>query len=458
MHHHIHSMKKKITTIFFLLIAPYTFSQSVWNLQKCVQYAIENNLQLKQSIVNSKIAEVNYNQAQLSYLPSLSGNVTQYFNFGRSLNVTSNSYENSKSVSSNTFSLNSNVPLFSGLTKHNQVAQTHLDLQASQFDAEKIKNDIALNVAAYYLSSLNAWEQLKIMQRQIQITFLQKTQTEKLIKAGVVAEISIKDIEATYANDAMNIVTAQNNYDVAILNLKRLMNIDVSQFVMIDTSNQNISNAEADMDFNRTFSVAVTLQPTIKSQQLKFKSAQHTIQYYKGALFPTLSLFGTLRTSYSSAAKNIVGLDANGNFITEKIKFETQIDKNYGKSIGLDLSIPINNGFQTRSALKRSELQAINAKINLQIAEKQLQQDIAQALLNVKAAAAKQEAAKALALAQESAFIANTKKYEAGVINFFDFNTSKNNLTKALSDVSNAKFDYLFKVKILDFYQGKNLY
>ncbi|MEN9522558.1 MAG: hypothetical protein RL065_935 [Bacteroidota bacterium] len=451
-------MKKKITTIFFLLIAPYTFSQSVWNLQKCVQYAIENNLQLKQSIVNSKIAEVNYNQAQLSYLPSLSGNVTQYFNFGRSLNVTSNSYENSKSVSSNTFSLNSNVPLFSGLTKHNQVAQTHLDLQASQFDAEKIKNDIALNVAAYYLSSLNAWEQLKIMQRQIQITFLQKTQTEKLIKAGVVAEISIKDIEATYANDAMNIVTAQNNYDVAILNLKRLMNIDVSQFVMIDTSNQNISNAEADMDFNRTFSVAVTLQPTIKSQQLKFKSAQHTIQYYKGALFPTLSLFGTLRTSYSSAAKNIVGLDANGNFITEKIKFETQIDKNYGKSIGLDLSIPINNGFQTRSALKRSELQAINAKINLQIAEKQLQQDIAQALLNVKAAAAKQEAAKALALAQESAFIANTKKYEAGVINFFDFNTSKNNLTKALSDVSNAKFDYLFKVKILDFYQGKNLY
>jgi len=350
------------------------------------------------------------------------------------------------------------MPIFAGLTKQNQLKQNQLDMQASQFDAEKIKNDIALNIAAYFLSSLNAWEQLKIMQRQIEVTNLQIQQTERLIKAGSLAEISIKDVEATLANDKMNIVTAQNNYDLAILNLKRLMNIDVSQSLMIDTTLQNLTIAEADLDFNRTYSLAYDLQPSIKSQQLKFKSAQQNIQYYKGTLYPTLSLFGSLRTSYSSAAKNIIGLDPNGNFITEKIKFESQIDKNYGKSVGLDLSIPINNGFQARTSLRRSKLQAINSKLNLEISEKQLQQDIAQALLNVKAAAAKQEAAKALALAQESAFEANTKKYNAGVINYLDFNTSKNNLTKALSDLSNAKYDYVFKIKILDFYQGKSLY
>ncbi|MEY4876786.1 MAG: hypothetical protein RL708_1935 [Bacteroidota bacterium] len=453
-------MKKIIFAFIISCIAHSSIAQSVWNLQQCVKYAIENNLQLKQNMVNQKIARVNYNQAQLAYLPSLTGDATQYFSFGRSLNVTSNSYESSTSVSSNTFSLNSSIPLFAGLTKMSQLKQTELDWQASGYDAEKMKNDIALNVAAYYLSSFNAWEQLKIMKHQIEISELQKIQTQKLIKAGAMAEISIKDVEATVANDAMNIVSAQNNYDVAILNLKRLMNIDVSQSVNIDTTNQNISfqTAEADMDFNRTYSTAFTQQPAIKSQQLKLKSAQRNIQYYKGALLPTLSLFGSLRTSYSSAAKNIIGLDANGNFITEKIKFENQIDKNYGKSVGFDLSIPINNGFQARSALRRSQLQAINAKLNLQIAEKQLQQDIAQALLNVKAAAAKQEAAKAVALAQQSAFDANTKKYDAGVINFFDFNTSKNNLTKALSDETNAKYDYLFKIKILDFYQGKSLY
>ncbi|MFM2226492.1 MAG: hypothetical protein RJA07_2694 [Bacteroidota bacterium] len=452
-------MKKIIFALIISCVAHSSIAQSVWNLQQCVKYAIENNLQLKQNVVNQKIARVNYNQAQLAYLPSLTGDATQYFSFGRSLNVTSNSYENSTSVSSNTFSLNSSIPLFAGLTKMNQLKQTELDWQASGYDAEKMKNDIALNVAAYYLSSLNAWEQLKIMNHQIEISELQKAQTQKLIKAGAMAEISIKDVEATVANDELNIVSAQNNYDVAILNLKRLMNIDVSQSVNIDTTNKNITfQPEADIDFNRTYSIAFTQQPSIKSQQLKFKSAQQSIQYYKGTLLPTLSLFGSLRTSYSSAAKNIIGLDANGNFITEKIKFENQIDKNYGKSIGFDLSIPINNGFQARSALRRSQLQAINAKFNLQIAEKQLQQDIAQALLNVKAAAAKQEAAKAVALAQQSAFDANTKKYNAGVINFFDFNTSKNNLTKALSDETNAKYDYLFKVKILDFYQGKSLY
>jgi outer membrane protein len=451
-------MKKNILLIFAIFLCQFTFAQSVWNLQKCVQYAIENNLQLKQSIVNTKLTQVNYNQAKLAFIPTLTGDVTQYFNFGRSLNVTSNSYESSKSVSSNTFSLNSSMPIFAGLTKQNQLKQNQLDMQASQFDAEKIKNDIALNIAAYFLSSLNAWEQLKIMQRQIEVTNLQIQQTERLIKAGSLAEISIKDVEATLANDKMNIVTAQNNYDLAILNLKRLMNIDVSQSLMIDTTLQNLTIAEADLDFNRTYSLAYDLQPSIKSQQLKFKSAKQNIQYYKGTLYPTLSLFGSLRTSYSSAAKNIIGLDPNGNFITEKIKFESQIDKNYGKSVGLDLSIPINNGFQARTALRRSKLQAINSKLNLEISEKQLQQDIAQALLNVKAAAAKQEAAKALALAQESAFEANTKKYNAGVINYLDFNTSKNNLTKALSDLSNAKYDYVFKIKILDFYQGKSLY
>jgi outer membrane protein len=451
-------MKKIILLIFAIFLCQFTFAQSVWNLQKCVQYAIENNLQLKQSIVNTKLTQVNYNQAKLAFIPTLTGDVTQYFNFGRSLNVTSNSYESSKSVSSNTFSLNSSMPIFAGLTKQNQLKQNQLDMQASQFDAEKIKNDIALNIAAYFLSSLNAWEQLKIMQRQIEVTNLQIQQTERLIKAGSLAEISIKDVEATLANDKMNIVTAQNNYDLAILNLKRLMNIDVSQSLMIDTTLQNLTIAEADLDFNRTYSLAYDLQPSIKSQQLKFKSAKQNIQYYKGTLYPTLSLFGSLRTSYSSAAKNIIGLDPNGNFITEKIKFESQIDKNYGKSVGLDLSIPINNGFQARTALRRSKLQAINSKLNLEISEKQLQQDIAQALLNVKAAAAKQEAAKALALAQESAFEANTKKYNAGVINYLDFNTSKNNLTKALSDLSNAKYDYVFKIKILDFYQGKSLY
>jgi outer membrane protein len=451
-------MKKIILLILLIGNLTQSKAQNIWNLQKCIQYAIENNLQLKQSVVNVQTAKINANQVKMSYLPSLSADATQYYSFGRVLNPTSNSYESSTSVGSNTFSVNSSLPIFAGLTKYSQLIQTKFDLQASHSEVEKTRNDIALNIAAYYLSVLNAKEQLKIMQQQKKITLIQKINTDKLIAAGSIAEISIKDVEATLANDELNIVSAQNNFDVGILHLKQLLNMDVNQYLMIDTTLPNLHNTDADLDFNRTYSLAFNLQPSIKYNYLKLQSAQQNIKYYQGAMAPTLSLFGSLRTSYSDAAKKIIGIDAQGNFMTEKINFNDQISKNYGKSIGLDLSIPIYNAYQTRSALQRSKLQVITAKLNLEIAEKQLQQDIAQAILNVKAAAAKQEAAKALVIAQQSAFDANTKKYEAGVINYLDFNTSKNNLTKSLSESTNAQFDYLFKIKILDFYQGKPMY
>ncbi|MEY2829962.1 MAG: hypothetical protein RIQ33_1820 [Bacteroidota bacterium] len=451
-------MKKILLLIFASAIINLSQAQNTWNLQKCIQFAFENNLQLKQSMVNVQTAIINATQIKMSYLPNVSADATQYYSFGRVLNPTSNSYESSTSVGSNTFSVNSSLPIFAGLTKHSQWVQTKYDLQAAHSESEKIRNDIALNIAAYYLSVLNAKEQLKIMQQQKKLTLIQKQQTHKLIAAGSLAEISIKDVEATLANDELNIVTAQNNFDVGILHLKQLLNMDVNQYLMIDTSFSNLNIVDADIDFNRTYSMAFELQPNIKFNSIKLQSAQQNIKYYQGAMLPTLTLFGSLRTSYSDAAKKITGIDAQGNFTTEKINFNTQIDKNYGKSIGLDLSIPIYNGFQNRSALQRSKLQVITAKLNFQIAEKQLQQDIAQAILNVKAAAAKQEAAKVLVIAQQSAFEANTKKYEAGVINYLDYNTSKNNLTKSLSESTNATFDYLFKIKILDFYQGKPMY
>ncbi len=453
-------MKKyfSLSVLIFFLGLDKGFSQDVWNLQHCIQYAIEHNLQLKQSKLSTQTVQVNNAQAKLSYLPNLSGDATQYFSYGRSLNVTTNAYQNNAEVSSNSFSISSNLPVFAGLTKYQMLKQTESDLHAAKYDEAKMENDIALNVAAYYLSILNALEQLKIMQRQKEITEQQVSQTQKLIDAGAAAEISIKDVEATLANDKLNIVNAQNNYDVAILNLKKWLSLDVNQTIQIDTIvPQNLNQANVDLGFENTYQTSHSSQPAILSSQWRVRSADRNVKYNRGILFPTLSLFGTLRTSYSSASYNY-GI-VNGNYVQlSKINFNDQVNQNYGRSFGFDLSIPINNGFQNRSAYKRSAIQYLNAKLNLEIAEKQLQQDVANAILNVKGAASKLEATKAAALATQTAFDANTKKYEAGVINNFDYTTSKNNAAKSLSDLANAKFDYLFKIKILNYYQGKPLY
>ena len=428
-------------------------SQNAWNLQKCIEYAIANNLQLKQSQLSQQTAKVNNTQAKLAYIPNFSGDATQYYSFGRALNLTSNTYDNNASTSSNSFSFNGNLPIFSGLIKYQQLKQSEYDLNAAKYDVAKMENDIALNVAAYYLNILNSLEQLKIMKRQKGITMQQYNQTNKLIIAGAAAEISIKDVEATLANDELNIVTAQNNFDVAILNLKKWLSFDANQNIEIDTIiPQNINANEIDLNFGTTYETSHNSQPSIIASQWRVKSAERNMLYYKGALLPTLSLFGSLRTSYSSASYNFNVTPF------EKIPFNEQIKNNFGKTIGFDLSIPVFNGFQNHAAFKRSQISALNAKVNLQIAEKQLQQDIANAILNVKGAAAKLEATKAAVLATQTAYEANSKKFEAGVINNFDFTTSKNNYSKALSDLSNSKYDYLFKIKILNYYQGKPLY
>ena len=418
-------------------------AQQRWSLQQCINYAIEHNLQLQQSKLTTQTAKINNTQAKLSYLPNVNGEATQYFSYGRSLNFTTNIYEQS-SYSQNQFSFNGSLPVFAGLTKYQQLKQSESDLNAAKFDVAKMENDIALNVAAFYLNILNTAEQLKIAQRQRSITEQQKNQTQKLITAGAMAEISIKDIEATLANDDLNIVTAQNNYDVAVLNLKKWLSIDVNQNIAIDSiSTKNVDANDVDLNFSSTYEISHQSQPSIISSQWRVKSAERNVSYYRGTVFPTLSLLGSVRTSYSNLYKDM---------------FNTQLNNNLGKTFGFDLNVPFYNGFQNHAALNRSKISALNAKLNLQIAEKQLQQDVANAILNVKAAAAKLEATKASALAMQTAFEANQKKYDAGVINYFDFNTSKNNYAKSLADLSNAKYDYLFKIKILNYYQGKPLY
>ncbi len=438
------AMKKSIVLFFLLISVCASKAQQVYTLQQCITYAVEHNLQLQQTKLSEKTAKINNTQAKLAYLPSMNGDATQYYSYGHSLDFTNNTYDISVSSISNQFSFNSSLPIFAGLTKYQQLMQTNSDWNAAKYDVAKMENDIALNVAGFYLNILNDMEQLRIAQRQKLITQQQKNQTEKLIAAGAMAEISINDILATLANDESNIVTAQNNLDVAILNLKKWLNTDVNQPIQIDTTAPaNLNANDVDLNFNSTYATSHNMQPSIISSQWRVKSAERNVLYNRGILFPTLSLLGSVRTSYSNLYKDM---------------FNTQLNNNLGKTFGFDLSIPFYNGFQNHAALNRSKISAINAKLNLQIAEKQLQQDIANAILNVKGAAAKLEATKASALAMQTAFDANQKKYEAGVINYFDFNTSKNNYAKALGDLANAKYDYLFKIKILNYYQGKPLY
>jgi outer membrane protein len=440
-------MKKKyFLFIVFLIFSEKIFSQNAMTLQQCIAFALEHNLQLKQTKLSEKNAELNYQQAKANFLPSFSADATQYFSFGKSLNFTTNNYEETNSTLFNVFTVNSALTIFSGLSKFNQYLQMNAEKNASHFDVLKNENDLAISVIGTFLNLLNATEQLKIFQNQLALSQQLKNQTQKLISGGMLAESASYDMDASLANDKLNVVNAQNNMEIAKLGLKKILNWSMNDDLQIDTSSvktNSKNNLPTDLNFQNTYSASLQFYPQIQSSEFRIKSAQKNFNYYQGMLMPTLSLLGGLRTSYSN-----INLG----------DYSTQIKNNFGQAFGFDLSVPLLNGFLNRTFYNKSKLQLLNAKINLDNAKVQLQQDIENAIINVKGALSKQEAATENLIAMKKSYEVNQKKYESGLINYYELLLVKNNLAKAENDETNARYDLQFKIKVLEYFQGKPLY
>ena len=477
-------MKIILHTFLFLGISQFAAAQSgVWDLQQCVDYAQKNNINLKQSEISTRISKNNATQSKAAILPTVNAGAQHTYNFGRTIDRYTNTFANTQVLSQN-FYVSSNVVLWSGLAQYNNIKANQYQYLSNTENYLQQRNDLALNVATTYINVIFSDEILQIAKAQFKITQEQLDRTQKLADAGTLAKSAVFDLKAQLANEEVNVTSADNNYQIAMLTLKQLLNLDTLNNFNISRPNVDVLNNElSSLTVQNIYETALKNQHSIKSANYNLMAAEKNLAVAKGRVSPTLSATGSLGTGTSELDKNIdavnfVGYEQTPYFIaddinnptvvapvyqpkteivTSKKPFADQFKDNVNKSVGFTLSVPIFNGLQTATGVKNARLNALNAKYTQDLTEQNLYKTIAQAYANARAALNKYNATKLSVDASEQSFYYAQQKYNVGAISTFDYNNAKTRLQNAQSNLVQAKYDYVFKLKVLDYYQGKEL-
>lgn len=438
---------KNISALFLgLLLLGFSIvgsAQEKWSLQKCIDYALENNIQIKRQALNTVYNENQLNQAKSDILPNLNAGVSNNYSFGRSLN-NDNVYEDVNSTQLNGY-ISSNITLFNGFILQNTIDQRDLDLQASIFDLEKAKDDIILNIAASYLEILFAEELIEVAEAQIEVTQQQIDRTEQLVNAGSLARGALLEIEAQLAREELQLVNDQNRLQLAYVNLYQLLELPIEESFEIEEP--KLPEIKADVTMANSFNVftnAIKLRPEIKAAQLRVESARKQLEIAKGNQWPTLS-FGA---NYNNQYFNVMSSDL------PQLSFSDQLKSNSRYGVGFNLNIPIFNRFMVKNGIENAQLQIEDFRFQLESARNVLQKDIEQAYTNALAALNRYISAEKAVTSSAEAFRYTEEKYNVGMVNSVEYNQSKNNLTIAQSELLQARYEYIFRTKILDFYNG----
>lgn len=444
-----------------------------WSLQKCIQYAVENSLQVQQASLAKSQAVLVERQSLWAQAPTVNGSLRSGMSLGRSVDLTTNDIT-LKPVFLTSLSVNANWLLYQGMQVRNTIKQSRMDVGAAEQDIQQAKNDVALSVAKAYLSILLAQESKGVLEEQIKVTRAQLEQTSRLIKGGVLAENSRFDLEAQIARDEEAILVAQNNLDLAYVNLKVIMNYEVDKLLKVQAvGDVEIAENAPIATLEELYAEALKNQPNILAAQMRENSAQLAVNIAKGALTPSISIYGGLGTNYSSQFQIPTGTVPDTTFGVviatgqetqsygrrttgfRSINFFEQLAGNISGNIGINVSVPIFNGLRSRISIQRAELNTRLTKLNSEQLKVTLKANIARALTDVRAAdkrlAAARKSVRAIRLSVEN----TRRRYDLGVVNSFELTSVQNTLTAAESSVLQAKYDYLFKLKILDFYLGR---
>ena len=439
-----------IITLTFTLHLTAQNNTEKWDLRKCVEYAMKNNISVKQADVQARIAALQLQQSKLFQYPTASFNTNIGPQFGRSIDPTTNIYSNTTLLSQN-FGLQGGVQVFNWGRLKNNIAAQEFNAKASLVDVEKAANDVAINVATYYLQVLAAKEQINITAVQIVQTQTQLDVTRKKVDAGALPELNAVELEAKIATDSTNFIAAQASYQQNTLQLKGLLNLDAALpfEVEIPAVDKIAVETLADLEPSSVFALALANQPLQKSNTLKIKAQEKNILTQKSTLYPTFTANYSLGTTYNNKAVNFT----NGN----KINYFDQVDQNFRQSFGLGLSVPIFNSGTNRINYERSKLDLQTFKVNEEGANQKLKQDIYTAYTNVTTALQKFNAGKRQVESNQKAYDFASKRYEVGLLSTLDLITTQNNLSTAkLQQVAN-QYDYIFKIKLLEFYKGQAL-
>ena len=456
--------------------------KKIWTLKECIYYALQNNLNVKRSLLTVENSQIGLTQSKLQMLPSLNGGSTFGYNWGRSIDPTTNLFSTQRI---NSFNLNasSSVILFNGFRLLNTYRQSDLDNAASKEDFAKAKNDVILSVITFYTNVIFNKELFSNAESQLATTTQQLERTRKLAEAGSVPRGNVLDLEAQQATNELNLINRENALNLSLLQLKQALQFSASTPMEIEVPQLDIGTELLLTETSeQIYDAARQTLPEVKSAQLKLQSSTLALKATRGSLYPRLSLNGNLFSNYSSAADRqrfirdggtpttvsqqigylqgtntpvISDVQVPSGQVVENYPLQNQITDNISRALSLSLQVPIFNGYQVRSNVQRSMVSNQQAVINLQDTENTLRRLVETAYNDALAASKTYQSATKQVSARDEAFRMSKQRFDNGAVNFVDYQVSENALFQAKSDLVRAKYDFIFKKKVLDFYQGK---
>lgn len=445
-------MNKLIWMMIPLLLAGNGVTAQVkrWKFRECLDTALVHNITVNQSRLTNELNKVSLEQSKANRIPSVSANASEGLSLGKNVDPTTNSFVTQAYHSTN-LSINGSYNLFNGLQNANTIRQNRLNVEAGQYDIEKVKNDVTLNITTGYLQVLFAYEVLSAAKNQAEATAAQVDRTQKMVEAGKSPESDLLQIRSQQATDNLSVITAQNQLDLAKVTLMQLMEIPVTDLFDVEIPTM-LEPAQPILNTNEEiYRRSLAIMPQITGYTIKTDAALMAQKVSEGARWPRLTLGANLNTNFASSR-------TQGSVVNpEGYPFFEQIWDNIGQSLNLGLSIPIYSNRQIKSNIDRAKINVLNARLNEQNVKNVLRKSVEQTATDLKAASKKYEATREQLRAVEAAYLNAEKKYVVGVMNATDFLIQKNNFFQSQSNLIQAKYDYIFKSKILDFYQGKEI-
>jgi len=440
---------KKIIPILMFLVFSVCFSQEKWTLEKCVNYAIQNNVSIRQVELDNKLSELDKKDAIGAFLPGVTANASHSWNIGLNTNITTGILEN-QTTQFTSLGASAGIDIFRGLQHQNRFRRANLALISSQYQHLKMEEDVALNVVNAYLQVLFNKENLKVQQQQFQVDSLQFVRSENLVDSGIIPSGDLLEIKATLATDKQRIIQAEYAILVSKMSLAQLLQLDNFQdFDIADVKYDFEPNSIFFETPESIFNKAKQERTELKIAENNVKIAEKDIQIAKGNYLPSLSGFYSFssRVSYAKIPDGMGGE-------TNAQPFWDQFDLYKGHNFGLQLNIPVFSRFATQNNVRRNKIQLERTKLTLEQTQLDLERNIYTAYADAKGAMETYLATEKMLEARQQAFMYVKERYENGMATAFDYNQSQTLLVNTQSDLLRTKYDYLFRTKILSFYFG----
>lgn len=481
--------------IFFLFLISFSLGLSAqeptkWDLQTCVEYALKHNISVKQADVQARLAKLQADLAKSNQLPTLNGSTGMGLRLGRSIDPTTNGFTNTQFLYNN-FGLNGGVQIFNAGKLRNAAEATSFSWQASEADKQNTSNDVSLSVATYYLQVLSAIEQAEIAKIQISQTKEQLAATKKRVEVGLLPELNLLELETQLANDSSTFISANSNIEQSKMLLKALLNLDASKpfDIQVQAVDQIKLQSFADLQPDYVYSVAAQNLPGVKAASLRVKAANKNQLAAKANFYPSLSFGYNLSSNFSNVFTYVSGYNLTGfttpnastPFVTvNSAKYyiqspvftpttaqrnwgniwngwNDQVNNNFGQSFGFQLSIPIFNANQSKIAYQQAKLNYRNATLQEENVNLKLKQDIYTAYSNAVIAFNKLAASQKALTSAEKTYQFATKRYDLGLLGTIELLNNQNNFLKAKVNFKSAQYEYVFRIKLLEFYKGASL-